>query len=71
MSEENVEAVIAAFLAIQQFRLRNQSSQEAPGENTANRVDPDKLNELDRHILKESFRLARKLQQGLALDYQV
>jgi CBS domain-containing protein len=71
MSAEVVEATVAAFLAIQQLRLRNQASQEALSEDTANRIDPDKLNELDRHILKESLRLARKLQQRLALDYQV
>jgi len=71
MSPESIEAAVAAFLAMQQLRLRNQASQDALSEDTANRVDPDKLNELDRHILKESFRLARKLQQRLALDYQV
>ena len=71
MSAEVVEATVAAFLAIQQLRLRNQASQDALSEDTANRINPDKLNELDRHILKESLRLARRLQQRLALDYQV
>ena len=71
MSAADVESAAAAFLAIQQLRLRNQASQDALTEDTANRLDPDKLNELDRHILKESFRLARKLQQRLALDYQI
>jgi CBS domain-containing protein len=71
MSAADVESAAAAFLAIQQLRLRNQASQDVLTEDTANRLDPDKLNELDRHILKESFRLARKLQQRLALDYQI
>jgi CBS domain-containing protein len=71
MSAADVESAAAAFLAIQQLRLRNQASQDVLTEDIANRLDPDKLNELDRHILKESFRLARKLQQRLALDYQV
>jgi CBS domain-containing protein len=71
MRAADVEAAVGAFLAIQQLRLRHQASQEVLSEETANRIDPDKLNELDRQILKESFRLARKLQQGLALDYQV
>jgi len=71
MSAAEIEATIDAFLAIQQLRLRNQASQNPLTEDIANRIDPDKLNELDRHILKESFRLARKLQQRLALDYQV
>jgi CBS domain-containing protein len=71
MGPADIESLVAAFLAIQQLRLRNQASQDALAEDTANRIDPDKLNELDRQVLKESFRLARKLQQGLALDYQV
>ena len=71
MSPESIEAAVAAFLAIQQLRLRNQAARDPISEDTANRVDPDKLNELDRHILKECFRLARRLQQRLALDYQV
>ena len=36
-----------------------------------NRVDPDTLNELDRRVLKEAFRQARKLQLRLKLDYQL
>jgi CBS domain-containing protein len=71
MDAEAIDATVAAFLAIQQLRLRNQASQNPLLDETANRIDPDKLNELDRHILKESLRLARKLQQRLALDYQV
>jgi CBS domain-containing protein len=34
-----------------------------------NRIDPKALNDLDRRILKESFRQARKLQTRIALDY--
>lgn len=71
MSAADVEAAVDAFLAIQQLRLRSQASQEALAEGTANRIDPDNLNEMERNILKESLRLARKLQQRLALDYQV
>jgi CBS domain-containing protein len=36
-----------------------------------NRINPYELHELDRQILKESFKQARKLQSRLALDYQV
>jgi CBS domain-containing protein len=71
MSPADIEATVDAFLAIQRLRLRNQASQDPIDESTANRIDPDKLNELDRHILKEALRLARRLQQRLALDYQV
>lgn len=71
MNAADIEAAVDAFLAIQQLRLRAQASQDTLTEETANRIDPDKLNELQRHILRESFRLARKLQQRLALDYQL
>ncbi len=36
-----------------------------------NRIDPEELNEVDRRILKESFRQARRLQKRLALDYRL
>ena len=36
-----------------------------------NLIDPALLNELDRRILKEAFRQARKVQAKLALDYQL
>ena len=59
------------LFSLQRLRLRNQASQEVLAEETANRIDPDTLNELDRHILKESFRLSRKLQQRLAMNYRL
>ena len=71
MSAQDIEAMIDAFLAIQRLRLRHQASQDALEDDTANRIDPDKLNEMDRHTLKGAFRLARRLQQRLALDYQL
>ena len=63
--EARREAQLAAM------RLRHQAAQDPLSEETANRIDPDKLNELQRQVLKESFRVARKLQQRLALDYQL
>ena len=71
MSEADVDATVDAFLAIQQLRLRHQAAQEDLAEDTANRIDPDKLNELERHTLKGAFQLARKLQQRLARAYQL
>jgi CBS domain-containing protein len=45
---------------------------EAVSENVnPNRIEVDRLNELDRRILKEALRQARKLQTHLALDYQL
>ena len=71
MSAADIEAAIDAFLFMQQLRLRHQASREVLAEENANRIDPDKLNELERQTLKEAFRLARKLQQRLALNYQL
>jgi CBS domain-containing protein len=66
----DVEAMIDGFYFIQQLRLRHQQDLTA-GDGGANRIDPDKLNELDRHILKEAFKQARKLQDKLRLDYRL
>lgn len=66
---EEVEAWIEAFLFIQSLKLRNQLLAHRDGQDAHNHVDPDKLNELERRILKEAFRQARKLQTRLALDY--
>ena len=66
----DIEAMIDGFYFIQQLRLRHQ--QGLKGEEAgANRIDPDALNELDRFILKEAFKQARKLQDKLKLDYRL
>lgn len=66
---DEVEAWAEAFLFIQLLKLRNQHWREAEGQPMHNHIDPDELNELERRILKEAFRQARKLQTRLALDY--
>jgi CBS domain-containing protein len=66
----DVEAMIDGFYFIQQLRLRNQQNLAAD-DGGANRIDPDELNELDRLILKEAFKQARKLQDKLKLDYRI
>jgi CBS domain-containing protein len=60
-----------AYDFIQLLRMRRHQAQEARGRALDNRVNPDDLNDLDRRILKEAFRQARKLQSRLALDYQL
>jgi len=37
----------------------------------ANRVDPDGLNELDRLVLREAFKQAKRLQSRLQLEYRL
>jgi len=36
---------------------------------SANQVELKALNNIDRHMLKESFRVARRLMQKIELDY--
>jgi CBS domain-containing protein len=71
ISTRDIDAYIEAFLFIQLLRLRLHHAQSEQGAALTNRVDPDSLNNLDRRILKEAFRQARKLQTKLGLDYQV
>ena len=70
MSPTEVASMIEAFFFLQTLRLRGQLAAGA-GSKGANRIAPAQLNEVDRCILKESFRQARTLQSRLALDYQL
>jgi CBS domain-containing protein len=67
---DDVTAIVDGFYFILLLRLRRQHQMKGP-EGAANRIDPRKLNELDRHILKESFKQAKKLQTRLQLDYRL
>ncbi|MDI3491721.1 MAG: hypothetical protein PWP11_2998 [Thauera sp.] len=71
VAADEVAAIIDGFHFVQLLRLRAQHLESEHDGQTDNRVDPDSLNELDRRILKESFRQARKLQLRLKLDYQL
>jgi CBS domain-containing protein len=64
-----VEAAVDSFHFLQLLRLRVQD--HAPAHGAANRIDPNTLNEVDRRMLKEAFRQARKLQERLAHNYQL
>ncbi|MFZ4537852.1 DUF294 nucleotidyltransferase-like domain-containing protein [Propionivibrio sp.] len=68
---EEAAAAVDGFNFIQLMRLRRQHSEQTQGREGDNLVRPDDLNEVDRRILKEAFRQARKLQQRLKLDYQL
>ena len=67
-----VRSWIDAFEYLQLLRLRTQHRHAqgaiAPSAN-ANLLPLDELSELDRRIVKEALRQARKLQQRLELDY--
>ena len=66
---DDINAAIEGFFVIQKLRLLNQRADIRPG--AENRVDPDKLNELDRQVLKEAFKQAKRLQSRLQLEYRL
>lgn len=60
---------VGAFEFLQMLRLRLQLDGAAPPDQP-NRIRPAELSDLDRRILKESFRVTRTLQQRMRLDYE-
>jgi len=71
MAPPEMAAIIDAFFFIQKLRLRIQARPGAEAPESANRIDPAALNAFERRSLKEAFRQGRKLQQRLALDYDL
>lgn len=74
IDDAEISAWIDALLFIQVLRMRRHDEASAKGVDDQaldNLIDPEKLNELDRRILKEAFRQARKLQARLAMEYQL
>ena len=57
------------FLQLARLRAQHRSSAAAASGANPNEIDIAELSPLDRRILKESFRQARKAQQRLMLDY--
>ena len=68
---DELTALIYGFHFIQLLRLRHQQAEQVQGRAGDNLIRPDELNEVERRILKEAFRQARKLQQRLKLDYRL
>jgi CBS domain-containing protein len=66
-----IEGWVDAFYFLQMQRLRHQYECSAQGKEVDNLINPEHLNELDRRILKEAFRQARKIQNRLAMDYRL
>ncbi|MDP1956753.1 MAG: DUF294 nucleotidyltransferase-like domain-containing protein, partial [Rhodocyclaceae bacterium] len=69
IGRDDVAAIIDGFFFLQKLRLRQQ--QEGSPMGLVNRIDPEKLNELDRFVLKEAFKQAKKLQNRIRLDYRL
>lgn len=71
IDRKEVEGWIDAFYFLQMMRLHHQYECIAQGREMDNQIDPERLNLLDRRILKEAFRQARKMQSRLAMDHQL
>jgi len=71
ISTAEIEGWIDAFYFLQMMRLHHQYECSAHGMEMDNRINPERLNELDRRILKEAFRQARKAQSRMAMDYRL
>jgi CBS domain-containing protein len=71
LNADDVAAWNEAFHFIQLLRMQHHRRQAQQGKPLSNRLDPDQLNDLERRILKEAFRQARKLQSKLQLEYQL
>ena len=59
------EGWVGGFEYLQMLRLRGQIQERA----TPNLIDVDALNDIDRRVLKESLRIARRLQQRVEMDF--
>jgi CBS domain-containing protein len=64
------EAWVRGFEYLQLLRLQTQAGigPDAPG--NSNMLDVGSLNDIDRRMLNETLRVARRLQQRMQLDYQ-
>ncbi|HEY8553511.1 MAG TPA: putative nucleotidyltransferase substrate binding domain-containing protein [Burkholderiales bacterium] len=69
--EAEADAWCDAYAFIQLLRMRQHRAQQRAGQAPSNYIDPERLNELDRRVLKEAFRQARKLQSFLALEHRL
>ncbi|MBO3706014.1 MAG: CBS domain-containing protein [Candidatus Accumulibacter sp.] len=71
IAADDLAASIEGFNFVQLLRLRHQHFEQEQGRPGDNLIRPDDLNEIERRVLKEAFRQARKLQARLKLDYQI
>lgn len=69
LAPHEYQAWTGGFEFLQMLRLRVQL-EDAVDATRPNRIVVDSLNDIDRRILKESFRVARSLQQRLQMDYE-
>ncbi|HQS59244.1 MAG: prohead protease [Gallionellales bacterium 35-53-114] len=66
-----IEGWIEAFHFLQTLRLLHQYECSRRGDDMNNQINPGRLNDLNRRILKEAFRQSRKMQSRLAMEYNL
>jgi CBS domain-containing protein len=71
IAASEVEGWCDAYAFVQLMRMRRHQAQTRAGVPLDNFLDPTTLNDLDRRVLKEAFRQARKLQSFVAMEYQL
>jgi len=71
LREDDARDYHAALRYLQMLRLRSQQQAIDAGHENGNRIRPEELGTLERRVLKEAFRQARKLQGQLAVQYQL
>ena len=69
LREDEVRVWVDAFQFLQSLRLRAQHRLEDLSAGNPNLLDTRTLSEIDRQLLRDAFRQARRLQQRLALDH--
>jgi CBS domain-containing protein len=69
LPHEEAVASVDAFHYIQGLRLRHQHLEREVPPGAENRIDPDRLNAVDRRILKAAFRQAALLQERVRMDF--
>lgn len=69
LPQTEAAAAVEAFHYIQGLRLRRQHLEGEVPQGAENRIDPARLNAVDRRILKAAFRQAALLQDRLRMDF--
>ena len=71
LPQAEAAAMMEAFHYIQTLRLRRQYLEPDIVAGAENRIDPARLNAMDRRVLKAALRQASVLQERLKLDYEL
>jgi CBS domain-containing protein len=71
LNGQDMAAAVLAFRHLQRIRLLDQHRKLGAGQVPDNLLDPDSLNSLDRRILVESLKQARRLQHSLRQTFRL